>query len=149
MNNLFVLWLSNKHTYIQWYAKRLSSARLALNIVFSFQLIIGLSVFLCSPELTTAFTPSIPPKLINYVDDDNVGDDLYEMTSYSSCVVSPKTFSIFQQNFFMREMSKSFVKQYFHIIKSVSSAIRMHWKGDFKIQWLKFFYLSPDNTSVK
>lgn len=36
-----------------------------------------------SPELT-AFTPSIPPKLINYVDDDNITDDLYEMTSYSS-----------------------------------------------------------------
>lgn len=51
---------------------------------------------LCSPELT-AFTPSIPPKLINYVDDDNVTDDLYEMTSYSSetGVVSVKYFRTF------------------------------------------------------
>ncbi|XP_071033049.1 tyrosine-protein phosphatase non-receptor type 4 [Parasteatoda tepidariorum] len=36
-----------------------------------------------SPEIT-AFTPSIPPKLLNYVDDDNVTDDLYEMSSYMS-----------------------------------------------------------------
>ncbi|KFM70585.1 hypothetical protein X975_16446, partial [Stegodyphus mimosarum] len=36
-----------------------------------------------SPEIT-AFTPSIPPKLMNYVDDDNVTDDLYERTSYMS-----------------------------------------------------------------
>ncbi|XP_054706280.1 LOW QUALITY PROTEIN: tyrosine-protein phosphatase non-receptor type 4-like [Uloborus diversus] len=37
-----------------------------------------------SPDISTAFTPSIPPKLINYVDDDNATDDLYEMTSYVS-----------------------------------------------------------------
>ncbi|GIY99481.1 hypothetical protein CEXT_626062 [Caerostris extrusa] len=36
-----------------------------------------------SPEIT-AFTPSIPPKLINYVDDDTATDDLYEMSSYMS-----------------------------------------------------------------
>ncbi|GBN09643.1 hypothetical protein AVEN_101983-1 [Araneus ventricosus] len=46
-----------------------------------------------SPEIT-AFTPSIPPKLINYVDDDSATDDLYGMSSFmSETAVSAEDFA--------------------------------------------------------
>lgn len=39
-----------------------------------------------SPEIT-AFTPSIPPKMIGYVDDESNADELYEIPSYTSEVI--------------------------------------------------------------